>query len=383
MKNSTELCENLSVTLNENTNNNSEIESTTIEEVKNISEEVSNKHSETIEMEVKTLDKNKAFKWTNEATKAAACMLKDITDEYNKANSDLSSSLDENTDPWGFYKLNEQMKVLKQSRELDLFSEEVCIFKLASVLKKYFNEHTKSLKNIKYYERVDEERSFAKEQNRYNIQESEFSKLYLILAQIGKYKIDFQKFVSFSLYWYNEEGYFSPLFNILCDNGEDYFKNEDFFNIEDSKWNIETFCAGKVLESVFFEYFISKENKDINIEEGYRLKYNGEREYFSPTQKEDIIKFNKFINIPPEFQSVYIEDLLREKIFTNLPTFNDIDSAYETNDLNKCKFIELMLILASSAFNSINYITLAYIMLTDQLKELKGLKETYSSMFED
>ena len=49
--------------------------------------------------------------------KAAACMLKDIIDEYNKANSDLSSSLDENTDPWGIEKLNEQMNVLKQRIE--------------------------------------------------------------------------------------------------------------------------------------------------------------------------------------------------------------------------------------------------------------------------
>ena len=98
-------------------------------------------------------------------------------------------------------------------------------------------------------------------------------------------------------------------------------------------------------------------------------------------QKEDIIKFNKFINIPSEFQTIYIEDLLREKIYTSLPTFDDIYSANENNEPNKSKFIELMLILASSAFKSINFLTLADIMLSDQIKELKGLKETYADMF--
>ena len=127
MENSTELCENVSVTASENTNN-SEIESKTIEEENKMSEEVTANLSEIKEKEVKALNTKKIFKWTNEATKAAACMLKDIIDEYNKANSDLSSSLDENTDPWGFYKLNEQMNVLKQSRELDLFPEEWCRF---------------------------------------------------------------------------------------------------------------------------------------------------------------------------------------------------------------------------------------------------------------
>ena len=146
MENSIELCENVSVTASENTNN-SEIESKTIDEDNKMSEEVTANLSEIKEKEVKALNTKKSFKWTNEATKAAACMLKDIIDEYNKANSDLSSSLDENTDPWGFEKLDKQINVLKQSQELDLFPKEWCRFKLASIIRKYIDEHCKAINN--------------------------------------------------------------------------------------------------------------------------------------------------------------------------------------------------------------------------------------------
>ena len=64
MENSTELCENVSVTLSENANN-SEIEAKTIEEENKMSDEVSKETSETKEKEVKTLEKNKTFKWIN------------------------------------------------------------------------------------------------------------------------------------------------------------------------------------------------------------------------------------------------------------------------------------------------------------------------------
>ena len=55
MENSTELCENVSVTASENTNN-SEIETKTIEEENKMSEEVSANLSEIKEKEIKALN---------------------------------------------------------------------------------------------------------------------------------------------------------------------------------------------------------------------------------------------------------------------------------------------------------------------------------------
>ena len=139
MKNTVELTQDLQVIASENTNN-SEIEVKSIEEENKISEEVTAESSEKEEKEVKTLDTNKPFKWTNEATKAAACMLKDIIDDYEKSSN--SASLDEEiADPWGYAKLDKQMNLLKESKELDLFPEILCRYKLVSLLDKYLRRH--------------------------------------------------------------------------------------------------------------------------------------------------------------------------------------------------------------------------------------------------
>lgn len=356
MENSTELCENVSVTASENTNN-SEIESKTIDEDNKMSEEVTANLSEIKEKEVKALNTKKSFKWTNEATKAAACMLKDIIDEYNKANSDLSSSLDENTDPWGFEKLNEQMKVLKQSIELDLYPEEWCRFKLASLIKKYFDEHTNIIENIKYHNFL-----WCDFKNNNNFIEKDFNNLYIALSQIGKYKIDFHEIARRCIEGYydtDEEGIFC-IFNFWCDNQEPWnYDTSDFITSE-------TISAGALIEDIYYTFLEERKINSENSTESEKI--------------EDCIKINRFISIPSEFQSFYLEDLFKKKIFANLPDYKDI---FQNKKSCKDKFVRLMLVLAAYTYKHINFLTLADYILSDEINNLKGLKETYSSMFDE
>ncbi len=353
MENSIELCENVSVAVNENANN-SEIETKSIEEENKTSEEVTANFSETKEKEVKTLDTNKHFKWTNEATKAAACMLKDIIDEFNEANSDLSSSLDENTDPWGFDKLNEQMKVLKQSRELDLFPEEWCRFKLVSLLEKYYEEHTTNINasdsnDSDLYEEDNDSHIIAETKKKNLSNKYDFNFLYFVLSRIALENVYFRDLAGDGMdFSYNyslgdDEDEFRPyLENYIEAIGYD----------RDNKFNTETILIANEID---YSFLCSKEFKE---------------------------KFKNSNNIPTEFTDIYYENLFRETIIKNLPKFEDID---EINGLkpDSKKDYNLMLQLAECSYRSIDFLNIADAFITGEISNLKGLKETYSSMFEE
>ena len=348
MENSVELTQNLQVTASENTNN-SEIEAKSIEEENKISEEVTAETSKKEEKEVKTLDTNKPFKWTNEATKAAACMLKDIIDDYEKSSN--SASLDEEiSDPWGYAKLDKQMELLKQSKELDLFPEEWCRFKLASVIEKYFDSHCKSICNIResyghWYSRCNVDNVISD-----NTSYSDFHRLYFALCKLSKYNINFEGIA---------EG-------ILCDHyqiaGSDDIESFGFFAYDDIEGFYDSFV--KNLETSIIADEISSHSY-------YKLDSEPD---------EHRKKIEKTLSLPYEFQTFYLVDLIKKVIKGLLPDFDDIDEIKGLKDNSK-KDYNLMLRLAECSYRSIDFLNLADAFLADQINGLKGLKETYADMF--
>lgn len=353
MENSVELTQTSQVIASENTNN-SEIETKSIEENK-ISDEVTTEISEKEEKETKILETNKPFKWTNEATKAAACMLKDIIDDYE--NSSNSASIDEEiSDPWDYEKLDKQMDLLKQSKDFNLFPEEWCRFKLASVIEKYFNRHCKSIGDIREKYRWysichgDDE----KQKDTSNTKDSfnyDFQKLYLVLCNLSKYNINFEGVA---------EG-------ILC----------DYYQITDNKEDLEAFgfFAYDDIDG-FYETFVKNTETSIvadEISNGSYCKLDSEPDEYRE-------KLERTLSLPYEFQIFYLVDLLKKIINGLLPDFDDIDEIKGLKDNSK-KDYNLMLRLAECSYRSIDFLNLADAFLTDQIKDLKGLKETYAEMF--
>ena len=100
------------------------------------------------------------------------------------------------------------------------------------------------------------------------------------------------------------------------------------------------------------------------------------------TPSENRKKFEKALSLPYEFQVFYLVDLFKQIIFDLFPKFEDID---ETKGLkpNNNKDYNLMKQLAECSYRSIDFLNIADAFITDEINNLKGLKETYSSMFEE
>ena len=73
-------------------------------------------------------------------------------------------------------------------------------------------------------------------------------------------------------------------------------------------------------------------------------------------------------------------EILKRTVNHLSPTIEDIDEIKGLKDNSK-KDYNLMLRLAECSYRSIDFLNLADAFLTDQIKDLKGLKETYAEMF--
>ncbi|MBR4569087.1 MAG: hypothetical protein IKO19_00260 [Candidatus Riflebacteria bacterium] len=332
MENSVELTQTSQVIASENTNN-SEIETKSIEENK-ISDEVT---TEKEEKETKILETNKPFKWTNEATKAAGCMLKDIIDDYKKSSNSASTD-EEISDPWNFTKIKEQIKVLVEivTKKLNLFPENTCRFKLASLLKNYFDEHCKAICIIReHHGRWSNYKEDENSENLKKLFEYDFNYFYYALFESAKNNINYEGIAEGIIrynYDYENDGFLSYFY----DHSDEY-----------------TF--------------------DVNIKNS-ETKIIADIGWISEEEYEEALSF------PEELQVFSLVEILKKSINDYFPKIEDIDEIKGLKDGSK-KDYNLMLELAECSYRSIDFLNLADAFLTEQIKDLKGLKETYAEMF--
>lgn len=322
------------------------IESLTLNNEQNVeladnSEMQETKTAESIEKEETTLDNNEEktvekeveHYFTNETTKAVACMLRDVITDY-----ELAKEMEPDAENVGRYGYD---KILPKINMLEVLPEEWRKFKLARILSAFVDGYVSEILDV-YWDRA----GFMFLPDNHKVVKNSFQSLYVVLAKITASYADYYALAEF----------------LISNDDRDGERYIDFLlgSSPRDRWDCEeTILVARQLS----DYLYCKEGMQ---EDTYQ------EDYFCELGK----KYPMIDMVPSEFRELYLADLFKQNIMNGLPSFEEIDPI--TGECKRHKYYDLMIFLACYAYRvRVDFVNIAEEYLKDGLKSLKGLRETY------